>query len=143
MTQRTERAPDPLTVELDAEGVFVEYADGRRVFYNGVPEKRDGSVRTAPERDVHVLVTDAEGEEGVLVYVNDRKTDDAILEESGVGRVLLDAGDEESIFPGVVARQEGYAVEITADLDEVSGRVFVFEESDLAEYAYEIVRSTD
>lgn len=139
MSQRTEYAPDPLTIELDADGVFVEYADGRRVFYNGVPEKREGSVRTAPERDVHILVTDPSDDEGVLVYVNDRKTNDAIIEESGVGRVLLDAGEEAVIFPGVVARQDGYAVEIEADLDEAGGRVFVFEESDLAEYAYELV----
>jgi hypothetical protein len=138
MSARNDVAPSTLGVELAEEGVYVEYTDGRRVFYNGVPERIEGTLHTNPGKDVHVLVTDPTETEGVLVYVNDLKTNDDILESTGVGRVLLDPGEEEELFPGVTVRADGYAVEVEADPEEARGRVFVFEEDELGEYAYEL-----
>jgi hypothetical protein len=70
--------------------------------------------------------------------VNDLKTHDDILESTGVGRVLLDPDEEEELFPGVTVRADGYAVEVEADPEEARGRVFVFEEDEIGEYAYEL-----
>ena len=139
MSVRSDVSPDTLPVELAEEGVYVEYADGRRVFYNGVPKKAEGSVRTQPGKMVQVLVTDPTETEGVLVYVNDRKTHDEILQDSGVGRIVLDPGETEELFPGVELRMDGYAVEVDADPEIARGRVFVFEEDDLGERSFEIV----
>jgi hypothetical protein len=86
-----------------------------------------------------VLVTDPTETQGVMVYVNDLNTHDDILESTGVGRVFVDNGDEESLFPGVVARATQYRVTVEADLDAVDGRVFVFEEDELGERSYELV----
>ncbi|AHG03839.1 hypothetical protein HALDL1_09670 [Halobacterium sp. DL1] len=138
MSARNDIAPSTIGVELDEGGVYVEYTDGRRTFYNGVPEKVHGTVRCRPGKDVHVLVTDPSETEGVLVYVNDLKTHDDILESSGVGRVLLDPGEEEELFPGVTVQVDGYAIEVTADPEEARGRVFVFEEDEIGEYSYEL-----
>ncbi|CQH57572.1 uncharacterized protein HHUB_2562 [Halobacterium hubeiense] len=138
MSARNDIAPSTLGVELEEEGVYVEYTDGRRTFYNGVPEKVHGTVRCRPGKDVHVLVTDPTETEGVLVYVNDRKTHDEILESTGVGRVLLDPGEEEELFPGVTVRADGYATEVEADPEEARGRVFVFEEDELGERSFEL-----
>jgi hypothetical protein len=138
MSARNDIAPSTLGVELTEEGVYVEYTDGREVFYNGVPERIEGTLRTDPGKDVHVLVTDPTETEGVLVYVNDLKTNDEILESTGVGRVLLDPGEAEELFPGVTVRADGYAVEVEADPETARGRVFVFEEDELGEYAYEL-----
>jgi hypothetical protein len=138
MSARNDIAPSTLGVELTEEGVYVEYTDGREVFYNGVPERVEGTLRTNPGKDVHVLVTDPTETEGVLVYVNDLKTNDEILESTGVGRVLLDPGEAEELFPGVTVRADGYAVEVEADPETARGRVFVFEEDELGEYAYEL-----
>ena len=139
MSQRSDIAPETLRVSLDPEGVEVEYLDGRSVFYHGVPTKREGSVVCGPGRDVHVLVTSPDGREGVMVYVNDRNTHDEILESTGVGRVLLDGGEETSLFPGVEAANHGYRIEVTADPEAARGRVFVFAEDEMGEAAYEIV----
>ncbi|MFB6169889.1 MAG: DUF5796 family protein [Haloarculaceae archaeon] len=139
MSVRNDVAPDTLGIDLQAEGIEVTYTDGRSVFYHGVPEKCEGTVTTAPGKDVHVLVTDPTETEGVLVYVNDRKTHDDILESSGVGRVILDKGEETGLFPGVTARQQAYRVEIEADPDAARGRVFVFEEDEMGERSFEIV----
>lgn len=139
MSVRSDVSPDTLPVELAEEGIYVEYADGRRVFYNGVPEKTDGSLRTQPGKMIHVLVTDPTETEGVLVYVNDRKTHDEILQDSGVGRIVLEPGEAEELFPGVEVRMDGYAVEIEADPEIARGRIFVFEEDDLGERSFEIV----
>jgi hypothetical protein len=138
MSARSDIAPSTVGVELDEDGVYVEYTDGRRTFYNGVPERVHGTVRCRPGKDVHVLVTDPSETEGVLVYVNDLKTHDDILESSGVGRVLLDPGEKEELFPGVTVRADGYAIEVEANPEEARGRVFVFEEDELGEYAYEL-----
>ncbi len=139
MSQRSDVAPETLRVALEPEGVEVEYLDDRSVFYHGVPEKREGSVVCGPGRDVHVLVTSPDGTEGVMVYVNDRATHDEILESTGVGRVLLDGGETESLFPGVEATNHGYRVEVTADPAAARGRVFVFAEDEMGEAAYELV----
>jgi len=139
MSLRDDVAPDTLRVELTPEGVAVEYLDGREVFYRGVPEKRAESVRCGPGKDVHVLVTDATETQGVLTYVNDRTTRADILEDTGVGRVIVEDGAAESLFPGVTAHVDAHRVEVEADVDAVDGRVFVFAEDDTGERSYELV----
>lgn len=139
MSARSAVPPETIGVSLDPEGVEVTYADGRSAFYHGVPEKRVDSVVAGPGKEVHVLVTDQPGTEGVLVYVNDRRTHDDVLESSGVGRVLLEAGETTSLFPGVEATNRGLRVEVQADAGTVEGRVFVFVEDELSEHAYELV----
>lgn len=139
MSQRSDVPPNTIGVELDPEGVFVEYLDGSDVFYQGVPKKVSGPVRCQPGKQVHVLITDPDGSEGVMMYVNDRKTHDEILESSGVGRVLLEPDEVTELFPGIRARGVGYGVEIDADPSEADGRIFVFEEDEIAERSFEIV----
>ena len=136
---KSEVPPATLPVELDAGGIAIEYLDDRTVFYHGVPEPVDDSLRTQPGKDVHVLVTNAEGTEGVIVYVNDRKTHDEILEESGVGRLLVDGTETAQVFPGVTVRRDGHAHIVTADSNAVDGRVFVFVEDQLGEASYELL----
>ena len=139
MSFRSDIAPELIDISLEPEGVEVTYADGRSVFYHGVPTAADERVTTAPGKDVHVLVTDPSEEEGVLMYVNDRATDDEILRSTGVGRVIIDRDETESIFPGVEATNAGHRIEIVADPDTARGRVFVFAEDELGEESYEIV----
>jgi hypothetical protein len=136
---RTDVAPDTVPIDLDPDGVEVEYSDGRSVFYHGVPRKAEGSVTSGPGKDVHVLVTDPTETEGVMVYVNDRKTHDDILRDSGVGRVMIDRGETVSVFPGVEATNRGYRIEVRAEPETAMGRVFVFVEDELGEASYEIV----
>lgn len=132
--------PRTLGVELRPEGVVVTYADGRTTIYRGVPEKESGSLKTAPGKETHILVTDPTETEGVLLYVNDLKTADEILEDTGVGRILLDEGDHEDVFPGVtVRRSDGLRTVVEADPEEARGRVFVFVEDDWGEASYEFV----
>ncbi|MCU4799373.1 DUF5796 family protein [Halobacteria archaeon HArc-gm2] len=140
MSARNDVAPDTLGVELTEDGIAVEYNDGRTVFYHGVPRKAEETVRTAPAKDAHVLVTDASETQGILVYVNDLNTHDDILDDTGVGRIMLD-DEEDELFPGVVVRDHQMRVEVEADLDQVDGRVFVFEEDEMGERSYEIVPS--
>ena len=142
MQSRSDVPPETLPIELTADGIEVEYQDGHEVFYRGVPTKAEGSVKTAPGKNVHVLVTDASETQGVLVYVNDLDTEDDILEDSGVGRVMLDPGEETTVFPGVTVRNRQMRVDIEADLDAVDGRVFVFEEDALGERSFELVAET-
>jgi hypothetical protein len=139
MSLRGDVAPSTLGVELTPDGVVVEYLDGREVFYHGPPEKAEGSIRTPPGKLTQVLVTDPTETEGVLVYVNDRNTREDILEDTGVGRVMLENDEEEELFPGVTVRAEAYAVEVEADPEVARGRVFVFAEDEMSEHAYEIV----
>jgi hypothetical protein len=143
MTSHSDIAPDTLAVALTADGVEVEYADGRQVFYRGVPEAVEGPLTPPPGKDVHVLVTDADEAHGILVYVDERTTEDEILESTGVGRVLLDPDDETSIFPGVTVRRGDLRVEIEADHATLDGRVFVFAEDGMGERAYELVPEAD
>jgi hypothetical protein len=111
------------------------------VFYRGVPEKVEASVRCGPGKDVHVLVTDETETQGVLLYVNDRATRADILEDTGVGRVIVEDGTEELLFPGVTATVRSHRVEVEADFAAVDGRVFVFAEDEMGERSYELVAS--
>ena len=104
---RNDIAPASVSVALREEGVEVEYLDGRVTFYHGVPQVVEDTLTTAPGKEAHVLVTDPTETEGVLLYVNDLKTHDEILEQTGVGRVILGEGEEEELFPGVTARRPG------------------------------------
>jgi hypothetical protein len=140
MSIRTDVAPSTLSVSLREGGVEVEYLDGRTAFYRGVPEKVTETLPAAPGKEVHVLVTGSDGTEGVLIYVNDRKTHEDILESTGVGRIVLDGGETEEIFPGVtVGTPDGMRCRIQADLSVARGRVFVFLEDDWGEDSYELV----
>jgi hypothetical protein len=139
MSRREDVPPDTVSVTLQEEGVAVEYLDGREVFYRGVPQRVEGSVRTAPGKEVHVLVTDASETRGALTYVNDRVTAAEILEDTGAGRVMVGDGDEQSLFPGVRAAATSHRVTVSVDFDGVDGRVFVFVEDELGEDSYEIV----
>jgi hypothetical protein len=136
---RNDVAPSTLSVSLLDEGVEVEYIDGRTTLYRGVPEKVP-TLTTKPGRELHVLVTDPTESEGVLVYVNDFQTHDDVLESTGVGRVMLDKGEEEELFPGVVVRRLGeLRFEVDADPELARGRVFAFVEDDWGEDSYEFV----
>ncbi|QLH83581.1 DUF5796 family protein [Halosimplex pelagicum] len=141
MSARNDVPPDTLGVELTEDGIAVEYVDDREVFYRGVPTAVEDSVRAAPGKDVHVLVTDASETQGIMLYVNDLNTHDDILESTGVGRVMVDDGDEEPLFQGVKARSESHRVEVEADLSVVDGRVFVFVEDEMGEQSFEIVEN--
>ncbi|RDZ47050.1 hypothetical protein C5B91_05130 [Haloferax sp. Atlit-10N] len=140
MSARSDIAPSTLGVELHDYGVEVEYIDNRTTVYRGVPEAVTGTLATAPGKEVHVLVTDPTETEGVMMYVNDLKSHDDVLESSGVGRVILGEGEEEELFPGVLVRRvPGHRFEIEADPAVARGRVFVFVEDDWAEHSYEFV----
>ncbi|PSP89758.1 hypothetical protein BRC87_07325 [Halobacteriales archaeon QS_4_66_20] len=139
MAYHSDVPPATLAVELTDAGVLVEYLDGREVLYRGVPTPAEGEFLTTPGKDVHVLVTDDSETSGVLVYLDERRTEDEILEDSGVGRVLLDEGEETTLFPGVRARGGGLRDEIVVDHDAVDGRVFVFEEDQFEERSFELV----
>ena len=140
MQLRNDVAPSTLAVELLDHGVQIEYLDGRTVLYRGVPEAVSGSLRTRPGKQTHVLVTDPTGTEGVMMYVNDLKTHDEVLESTGVGRIILDTGDQEELFPGVTVRRgETQRTEVEADPETAGGRVFVFVEDDWGEDSYELV----
>ncbi|MFB6109001.1 MAG: DUF5796 family protein [Haloplanus sp.] len=140
MSTRSDVAPSTLSVSLLEHGVEVEYLDGRTTLYRGVPSVVEGSLTTAPGKEVHVLVTDPTETEGVMVYVNDRKTHDDILESTGVGRIVLDGGEAETVFPGVtVGTPDGMRCTVDADPETAGGRVFVFVEDDWGEDSYELV----
>jgi hypothetical protein len=139
MADHSEVSPDTLPVALTDQGIAVEYTDGREVFYHGVPTAVETPHTTAPGKDVHVLVVDEEGTRGVLVYVNERKTGDDILDESGVGRVLVGREEEAMVFPGVTVDGGQYRVTVRVDHGAVDGRVFVFEEDQFEERSFEIV----
>lgn len=131
--------PTSIGIELREEGVVVEYLDGRTTLYRGVPGAVEGPLTTGPGKETHVLVTDPTGTEGVMTYVNDYKTDDEILRDSGVGRIILADGETEELFPGVVVTRTGQRNEIVADPEVAGGRVLVFIEDEWQEGSYEIV----
>ena len=143
MSQRSNVSPSTLGVELQESGIGVRYTDGREAFYHGVPRKVSGTLKTPPGKEVHVLVTDPTETEGVMMYVNDRKTHDDVLESTGVGRVLLGPEESEEVFPGVEVATEGHSVLVDADPEVARGRVFVFAEDDMSEHAYELVNETE
>jgi len=139
MSQRRDVSPGTLPIEIEEDRVVVEYLDGRQVWYDGPIEPVDGSVRCAPGKEVHVLVTETDRDRGVMIYVNDRNTDGDILESTGVGRVVLEPNEESELLPGVVAILDGHVVEIVAEPAVTGGRVFVFEEDELGERAFELL----
>ena len=139
MSNRSDIAPSTLTIDLTEDGVAVEYLDGRTAFYHGVPQRVTESVRTAPGKDTHVLVTDETETTGILVYVNDLRTHDDIIEDSGVGRVILERGESDELFPGVTVRDRQLRVEVDVDFAVADGRVFVFEEDEMGERSFEVV----
>lgn len=144
VSQRNDVAPKTVGVELREEGVAVEYLDGRVTLYRGVPQTVTGRLTAGPGREVHVLVTDPTETEGVMLYVNDLKTADEILEQSGVGRVVLAEDETESLFPGVTAtRLPGQRTAVEADPEVARGRVFVFLEDQWSEDSYEFVAGDD
>jgi len=143
MDERSEVPPETLSVGLVEGGITVTYSDGREVFYRGPPTPIESPHETAPGKDTHVLVTDGSETQGVLLYINEDRTEDAILENSGVGRVLLSQGEESTLFPGVTVRGGGLRDEIIIDHELVDGRVFVFEEDQFEEFAYELVPETE
>ena len=143
MSVRSNVAPSTIGVDFVEGGVVVEYLDGRDVFYHGPPKPVEESIKTPPGKEVHVLVTDPDGIEGVMTYVNDHNTHDDILESTGVGRVMLEGDDEEVLFPGVTVSTEAYSIRVDADLSLVDGRVFVFAEDELSEHAYELVEHVE
>lgn len=140
MSQRREVSPATLPIDIGDDGVTVEYLDGRHVRYPGPIQRVPESVRCAPGKEVHVLVTDGTADRGAMIYVNDRNTHGDILEDTGVGRVLLGSGEESELFPGVGVQLDGHAVVVRAELGVVEGRVFVFEEDDLGERAFELTK---
>ena len=140
---RSNIAPSTLGIDLVEEGVVVEYLDGRTTLYRGAPSTVDGKLVASPGKETHVLVTDPTETEGVMMYVNDLKTHDEILEETGVGRVVLESGDREELFPGVVVRNASERIEVEADPEAAGGRVFVFVEDDWGEQSYEITSAPD
>jgi hypothetical protein len=140
MENRSDVAPRTVGVDLREGGVAVEYLDGRETLYRGVPQTVTGALRAGPGKETHLLVTDPTETEGVMLYVNDLKTHDDILADTGVGRVILDAGESEEVFPGVTVRRlDGYRTEVEADPEVARGRVFVFVEDELGEASYEFV----
>ncbi|MFD1599767.1 DUF5796 family protein [Halobellus rarus] len=140
MSARNDVPPSTVGVELLDHGVEVEYTDGRTTLYRGVPEPVTDTLTTPPKKETHVLVTDPTETEGVMLYVNDLKTHDDILEATGVGRVVLEDGEAEEIFPGVTVRRPGgMRTEVEADPEIARGRVFVFVEDDWSEQSYEFV----
>jgi hypothetical protein len=139
MSHRSDVPPDTLGVTLQDDGIVVEYLDGREAFYRGVPRTVEGSVTSGPGTEVHVLVTDESETRGILMYVNDLRTDEDILTESGVGRVIIEDGDEQALFPGVRASVEAHRVTVSAEFAAVDGRVFVFIEDELGEESVELV----
>ncbi len=139
MPHRSNVSPSTLGIELAESGIAVEYLDGREVFYHGVPEPIADTLRTPPGKEVHVLVTDPTETEGVMLYVNDYKTHDEVLESTGVGRVFVDTDDSEEVFPGVEVATRGHRVLVDADPETARGRVFVFAEDDMSEHSYEMV----
>ena len=143
MSVRGDVAPSTLGVELLDYGVEVEYLDGRTTVYRGVPEAVTDSVTTSPGKETHILVTDPTETEGVMLYVNDLKTHDDILESSGAGRIVLDDGESEEVFPGVSVSVAGHRTTVEADTDVARGRVFVFAEDDWNERSYEILNDRD
>ncbi len=140
MSTRTDVPPSTVGVQLLEYGIEIEYLDGRKTVYRGIPKTEPDTLRTSPGKQTHVLVTDPTETEGVMLYVNDFNTSDVILEDSGVGRIVLETGEEEEVFPGVTVRRvAGERCEVEADPEVARGRVFVFVEDDWGEESYELV----
>ncbi|ERG88414.1 MAG: hypothetical protein J07HX5_00559 [halophilic archaeon J07HX5] len=131
-------SPEPLSVDCDGAGITVTYADGRTVLYRGVPASVGSTHTTAPGTEVHLLVTDHET--GRLVYIDERTTDRAVLEQSGVGRLRLDANESCPAFPGVQVTRAGPRLKFVVDPDTFeASAVFVFEQDQFGERSVELL----
>lgn len=139
MRHRSNVSPAPLTVDRDGDGIEVRYRDGRTVRYAD-PVPADGErIAANTAYEIHALVTDPDGSEGVMVYVNDHDTSDDILESTGVGRLLLEPGEEAAIYPGVTAARSRERITVRADPDAIDGSLYVFVENELEERAFRLV----
>lgn len=143
MATRTNVSPSPLSVSLEDEGVTIDYLDGRIVHYRGPIEEREETVVAPRTLHVHVLVYDTSADEGIMVYVNDLDTDDAILESTGVGRVLLDEGDRETIYPGVIVERTGERIHVSVSDLPAETRVYAFLENERGERAVRLTEQSE
>lgn len=139
MHARSNISPVPLLVQPGDTDIVVTYTDGRAVAYGDPIESRSGTVKANLAYEVHVLITDQDGTEGIMVYVNDYDTSDDILESTGVGRVLLDTEESEALYPGVTASRSTDQIMIDVDESAIDGSVYVFIENQLDERAYQLV----
>lgn len=139
MSSRETVSPATLQVERTDEEIVVWYLDGRRTVYSQAPKPVESPVRIPPELLIQVLHVDADLEEGILIYVNDRDTAAEILEDTGVGRINLQPGEAASLLPGIEVEMDGHHGVVDVDLSTTDGRVFVFAEGALGALAYEVV----
>lgn len=139
MQARSNVSPVPLSLQSREQGVALKYLDGRLVEYRGPIEQSTGSVTASLTYEIHVLVTDPTSSEGRMVYVNDYDTSDAVLESTGVGRVLLDEDEAVSLYPGVQATRTDEQITIDTEADAIAGAVYTFIENQLDERAYQLV----
>ena len=133
MQHRSNVSPVPLPVECSDDAITVTYLDGRRVRYSGPFSPRESTVAANQSFAVQALVLDNESGEGVMIYVNDYDTSDAILESTGVGRILIPDGEREVIFPGITASRSREMIEISVTGDPGSVEIYVFIENDRGE----------
>ncbi len=130
MDEGTPTEPKPLAVRMPAEEdtIYVEYLDDHIVRYRGPFETHAPPIHTQPGRRIHVLLVEPDGSTGRLLYINEFSTAPEILSDTGVGRVFVDADDQQTLFDGIEAHSEGQRVVIDVDQATVEGRVFVITE---------------
>lgn len=133
MRHRSNVSPVPLPINRTDDAIDVTYLDGREVTYHGPFESRESTVQANQSFAVHVLVIDRDSDEGVMVYINDYDTSDAILESTGVGRVIIADGAHEVIFPGITASRSGEWIDVSITADPGDVDIFVFIENDRGE----------
>ncbi len=133
MRQRSNVSPVPLSVERSSDAVRLHYLDGRVVTYHGPFEYRKDDLVANRSFEVHVLVVDRTTGEGIMTYINDYNTSDAILESTGVGRVILDDGQREIIYPGVSASLSGEQIHVSAETVGEDVWIYGFVENDRGE----------
>lgn len=138
MTALGNVSPAMLPVHAGDEGVEITYLDDRCVTYRATPESIQSPVRVQERSHVHALIFGPDGDAGRLVYINDRKTSDNILERTGVGRILLDDGAEATLAPGVDVRRAGEEIAVHVSRAAGERRVLVFVDTQRHEQAYEV-----
>ena len=111
MTFRADVAPSTLGVELNDDGVVVEYIDGRKVFYHGPPEAVEGSVRAPPGKLTQVLVTVGMGRDDMRLRSEESLDVRRVAE--GVESTVPEAGVE------VVGGREGHLEYLAGERDAV------------------------
>lgn len=138
MRGRSNVSPVPLPIDRTDEGIAIEYLDGRSVQYGTPVDAPDPPVESTTSFEIHVLVVDADRDEGIMVYINDYDTVDEILEATGVGRILLGDGDSEAVYPGVRVSREGERIAIAVEEGLADAWVYVFVENPVDERAYRL-----